>query len=140
MKVITIGEWVTEENLKLSTAWRNHPATRMWRDHRWALLCYAYSIVRGLERHHIETGQHRFNLSVFGKELSQEELQQQDARQNSWADAMPDVYVRRESFPWWLGHYQLHASHRSALLAKSPNYYGKFGWDEPPVENYYWPC
>lgn len=47
---------------------------------------------------------------------------------------------KKEAVPW-LGDDALHASHKSALLFKDPEYYSKFGWEgvgEPKVE-YMWP-
>lgn len=33
----------------------------------------------------------------------------------------------------------MHASHRSNLLRKEPEYYTQFGWTEPPDLPYVWP-
>jgi hypothetical protein len=41
--------------------------------------------------------------------------------------------------PQWMFDSQMHASHRSNLLRKDPNYYGRFGWTEKPDMPYYWP-
>ena len=41
--------------------------------------------------------------------------------------------------PYWLGDERLHASHRSNLLRKDAEYYGQFGWTEPPNLPYFWP-
>jgi hypothetical protein len=41
--------------------------------------------------------------------------------------------------PPWLGDERLHASHRSNLLRKDQEYYGQFGWSEPPDLPYFWP-
>jgi pyrimidine dimer DNA glycosylase len=40
--------------------------------------------------------------------------------------------------PPWLGYEPLHASHRGRLLAKAPDFYGKYGWKED-VSEYIWP-
>ena len=42
------------------------------------------------------------------------------------------------TMPHWLGNEQLHASHRSNLLAKDFGHYGGFGWDESDDIPYYW--
>ena len=39
----------------------------------------------------------------------------------------------------WLGNDIFHASHRSNLLRKMPEYYSEFGWKEPDNLPYYWP-
>ncbi|MCX6639971.1 MAG: hypothetical protein NTW14_05750 [bacterium] len=41
--------------------------------------------------------------------------------------------------PGWWGDERLHASHRSNLLRKDPDYYGRFGWKESPDLSYFWP-
>lgn len=50
------------------------------------------------------------------------------------------LYGRRTySLPPWFGDPVFHASHRAALLAKAPSWYGQFGWPENPDINYVWP-
>ena len=44
-----------------------------------------------------------------------------------------------DALPPWLGTESLHASHRSNLLRKDPDWYGRFGWTEPPDLPYIWP-
>jgi hypothetical protein len=41
--------------------------------------------------------------------------------------------------PPWLGTEKFHASHRSNLLRKDPEHYGKYGWKEPSDLPYVWP-
>jgi len=41
-------------------------------------------------------------------------------------------------YPRWLGDEKLHASHRSNLLRKNPEWYSKFGWKEPNNLPYVW--
>ncbi len=40
--------------------------------------------------------------------------------------------------PTWFGG-QIHTTHRSNLLRKDKQYYGKFNWSEPDNLPYYWP-
>lgn len=40
--------------------------------------------------------------------------------------------------PWW-GDPAFHASHRSNLLRKDPEFYRVYGWQEPPDLPYIWP-
>jgi hypothetical protein len=42
-------------------------------------------------------------------------------------------------YPPWLGDEAFHASHRSNLLRKNPEWYGQFGWTEPDDLPYVWP-
>jgi len=48
-----------------------------------------------------------------------------------------DVYPAE--YPVWLYDEEFHASHRSNLLRKDPEYYGRFGWQELPDLPYLWP-
>ena len=41
--------------------------------------------------------------------------------------------------PRWLGDEKLHASHRSNLLKKDPEYYGRYNWKESDDLPYHWP-
>lgn len=41
--------------------------------------------------------------------------------------------------PHWLGDELLHSTHRSSLLGKDPEFYGKYGWTEEPFMPYVWP-
>ena len=95
--------------------WQNHPAVRMWRGYEDALLSYRDTIV------------------------------QEWLRRRLYA---PPGIVRIAppcEPPPWLGDPRLHASHRSALLAKDPDHYGQFNWPEEPMNltlkplAYYWP-
>ena len=42
-------------------------------------------------------------------------------------------------YPPWLGDDDFHASHRSKLLFKKPEHYGRLGWNEPDDLDYVWP-
>jgi len=42
-------------------------------------------------------------------------------------------------FPKWWGDERFHASHRSKLLFKYPEFYSKYGWTEPNNLEYFWP-
>jgi hypothetical protein len=45
----------------------------------------------------------------------------------------------RTGDPPWLGEPAFHASHRSNLLRKDPEWYGQFGWQEASTLPYVWP-
>ena len=44
-----------------------------------------------------------------------------------------------DDYPPWFGNEKIHASHRSNLLRKDPEFYGKYGWTEPDNLEYVWP-
>lgn len=99
----------------ITRGWRNHPAVRMWRGYEAALIEYTLVVCDEWDRR-------GYADTVRGK------LQ---------------VHLRRTGGPIlpppWLGREALHASHRSNLLRKNPDYYGRFGWSEPPDLPYFWP-
>lgn len=97
--------------------WSNHPAFRMWYGHRWHLCQYLAACDRELQRRGHDYPDHR-----------------------GWLRAYTMHYWKRESrMPWWLHDPLLHATHRSNLLRKDPEWYGQFGWTEPDWLPYYWP-
>ena len=97
----------------VTRGWRHHPAVRMWRGHETALLDYAAAVcAEWIERGHVDT--------VAEKLL---------------VHARPDAPVP----PPWFGDERLHASHRSNLLRKDPDFYARWGWAEPPDLPYFWP-
>ena len=90
--------------------WRNHPAVRMWRGHEAALRLYHDCCVREWLRRGYRT--------VI----------------EPYLPPLEDVVM-----PEWLGRGDFHASHRSSLLGKMPEWYGHFGWTEEPGLPYVWP-
>lgn len=91
--------------------WRNHPAVLMWKGYENALIEY-------------------YNLSLIewalkgGRNIKLQPIK---------------VKITFCDLPHWLGNEEFHASHRSNLLRKDPNYYGQFGWSEGPDLPYVWP-
>jgi len=95
-----------------SRGWRNHPAVRMWRGHDGALIDYALAICA-------EWSARGYRDSVARK--------------------LRRFHPRSHARPAWLGGRTFHASHRSNLLRKDQEYYGRFGWSEPSNLEYVWP-
>ena len=92
-----------------SKGWTNHPATRMWRGYEVALGWY--------------------------KDLCIEEC----IRRGYKNTMQTESYVGAIVMPEWLGREDIHASHRSNLLKKDPDFYGVLGWTEPHDLEYVWP-
>ena len=44
-----------------------------------------------------------------------------------------------DDYPPWFGNEKVHASHRSNLLRKDSEFYGKYNWKESPDLPYFWP-
>ena len=99
----------------LKGGWKHHPASKMWRGHEYHLGLYLLDGCKILEER--------------GK-------------------AYPEVIKRIEAemikfpntgSPSWLGDEKFHASHRSNLLRKNPEWFSQFGWTEPADLPYVWP-
>jgi len=93
--------------------WTNHPALRMWRGHEEALAEYGMAICA-------------------------------EWRARGYVDNLLPEFVRLRgdapaTLPAWFGDERLHASHRSNLLRKFPEWYSQFGWREGPELPYWWP-
>lgn len=98
--------------------WANHPAALMWKGYEFALMTYQNTICD-------EWTRRGFNDTC--KEKTQH-----------FFDVLPDE-LRMPHVPKWLGLKKFHSAHRANLLRKDPEYYGKFGWKEQPIEGYWWP-
>jgi hypothetical protein len=102
--------------------WIKHPAVRMWRGYELALADYGLTICTQW----IERG---FRDSCWDKI-------------NEIRDVLAGTYKQRyfsAPKPFWFGNAEFHQSHRSNLLRKDPEFYGKYGWVEPLTLPYVWP-
>lgn len=92
-------------------AWSNHPATRMWRGYSQALRLYQRETITEW----VNRG-YKNNMEL------------------------PEI-TNKIVYPPWFGDYDFHASHRSNLLRKNPDFYGRWvlGWTEHPNMEYIWP-
>lgn len=103
----------------LNGGWSNHPASLMWEGHRGALADYGLACL--------------------------DELARRGRYYAEWIGTFKGIrfcYKKELTLPKWLGDERIHASHRGCLLAKDPEWYGKFGWTEkptPPGEDGKWP-
>lgn len=105
------------EELKIpgrTPAWRNHPAVRMWQGCETALAVYC-------EHCCIEWARRGYKDTI---------------RRRLWQ--LSGVCIT----PSWFGNPAFHAAHRSILLAKNPEWYGRFNWRDPvavPNDKGSWP-
>ena len=95
----------------VESSWSRHPAATMWRGYELALAEYQADCIREWVSRGYKNSMERLVL----------------------ADGVDLLY------PPWLGDKAFHASHRSNLLRKDPDWYGKFGWKESPDLPYVWP-
>lgn len=95
--------------------WINHPATRMWKGQEYALTIYRDMMLREWLERGYKSKRAFYNCR----------------------ERLDDLESTR---PSWFGKEAFHASHRSNLLRKDPEHYGKFGWTEPDNLPYVWPA
>ena len=93
--------------------WQNHPIVNMWRGFEQALLRYGMSICEEWKIRNYKDNMLKLFVGNY--------------------DINKDV-----GNPIWIGNKQFHASHRSNLLRKDKEYYGKFNWKEPDNLPYVW--
>lgn len=98
--------------------WASHPAVGMWRGHVLALMLYGDCVIREWVRRGFVN-----NMPLMLARGTSD----------------PVVVPSRLVMPPWLGDSEFHASHRSRLLMKNPEWYGQFGWSEEPGREYKWP-
>lgn len=91
-------------------SWTQHPAVKMWRGYEESLKVY-YNLCRA------------------------------EWIARGFTNNLPPLVVGtwQVALPTWIGHEEFHASHRSNLLRKDPEWYGQFGWTEPADLPYSWP-
>ena len=102
------------------------PAVRMWRGCEEALGRYTFTVCE------VWGGQGRADTvaETVGRELDAIDIP--DVRSQ-------DSLAAAGALPRWLGDEDLHRSHRSALLRKDPEHYGRFFTDVPDDLPYVWP-
>ena len=106
--------------------WRHHPAATMWRGSEEALGAYGVAVCREWCRQgHADTcdAKIRLELATMGITSVREQAE----------------LAAAGALPTWLGDEAFHRSHRSSLLHKDPEWYGRFFTDVPPDLPYVWP-
>lgn len=102
--------------LGIKTGWTNHPAVRMWSGHEVQLVRYGFAICTQW----IKCG---YKDTCAGK-----------------LAMLTDVCdLKNDEPPRWLGNDEFHLSHRSNLIRKKPEHYGKLWPDVPNDLPYVWP-
>jgi len=102
-------------SIRSQGGWYNHPAVQMWDGYSFQLLQYCYYVCKEW----IRRGYNDNLLPVVQDYI----LHEKGSR----------------DIPPWMSDPRLHSSHRSALLFKNPDWYGKFGWIDEPKIDYFWP-
>lgn len=105
--------------IKEMTGWRHHPAVKMWREWRWALLAYAFDIC-------VECRRRGFDDTVYDK-------------LKTYGCVASFSNTKKGLLPTWFGDPRFHDSHKSNLLRKDPEWYSQFGWSVRNDLEYWWP-
>lgn len=100
--------------------WRNHPAARMWRSAPAGLAAYAVACSTEWVARGFNDNVRSMVAEVCGRH------------------GLPTSGDDADLPPWW-GDPRVHASHRSNLLRKEPEFYRQFGWRDPDDAPYFWP-
>ena len=103
--------------------WQNHPAVRMWHGRTEALVRYGLDCAQvWMARGHADsTFEQMAEFAPWVRDRTQADLAQ--------AGMLPS----------WLGDERLHASHRSRLIAKDPEFYRERFAGTPDGLDYFWP-
>jgi hypothetical protein len=106
--------------------WRHHPAVKMWAGYEEALVCYGLIICRA--------------WTAAGRADTVSASLVREIRDRCDVLLVRDQVdlAASQDLPPWLGHEDLHRSHRSALLRKDPDFYRPL-FGDLPVLPYLWP-
>jgi hypothetical protein len=116
----------------VTKGWVNHPAVKMWRGHEGALCLYLKAAIdEWVGRGYVNEKQ---LVSIEG------DLATVTLSPSVFSPTWATFTFRGFELPPWLGNEAFHASHRSNLLRKAPDFYSKYGWPEPNDLPYVWPC
>jgi hypothetical protein len=106
--------------------WRHHPAVKMWRGCEEALGRYTFTVCEIW----IEAGGADTVAATMTAELAALGLRE--------VRSQPEL-AEAGALPPWLGDDEFHRSHRSSLLRKEPDHYGRLFADVPDDLPYVWP-
>lgn len=101
--------------------WQNHPAVNMWRKYENYLILYGVRVCNEYKKRFGKLHWAHYQLLLPAYHIFEVLLKNEICK------------------PKWLGYKPFHDSHRSNLLRKNPEWYGKFNWKVPDNLPYYWP-
>jgi Pyrimidine dimer DNA glycosylase len=107
--------------------WRNHPAAAMWAGYEEALVRYGLVVCQEwVRRGHVDASAATLLVDL------------QSNTGLSVVREQPDLAEAHE-LPPWLGDFEFHRSHQSALARKDPAHYRPHFTDVPEEMPYVWP-
>jgi hypothetical protein len=107
-----LGNQVYNEGYVLMEGgWPNHPAAKIWANHKKHLSLYC----------------------LYGLQ----ELTRRGLYYPKWIKYYQEIYHKEpdNGLPSIIGNERFHSGHRAALLAKFPEWYSRYGWTEKPEPN-----
>lgn len=99
-----------------SGAWSNHPATLLWKDHLKALLWYSIIITREWRKRGFQDSTQQFFMDIYNESFLNKAV----------------------IYPKLIGNKEFHDSHKSNLLRKDSQFYGKYNWNVADDLPYVW--
>jgi hypothetical protein len=115
--------------------WRHHPVAKMWTGHRASLMEYQDATCAEWERRGFADTCREKTLAV----LAEPSLLMRRSLRTITGDDLAAYEAGDRQPPPWFGRDDLHASHRSNLLRKDPEFYGALFPDTPEHLEYVWP-
>jgi len=97
--------------------WGNHPAVNMWKGHTYLLMAYYNEILDEWIRRGYKNNMKHYEIPILDDWLGSNVTYEQ---------------------PSWRFRKDFHDSHKSNLLRKDKEYYGKFNWGVPDNLPYVW--
>lgn len=101
--------------IEIKTPWYNHPATQAVKNYELFFIDYALEIADSC-------------LKLGYKDTLIPKIQ-----------AFKEIFKGEYKKPWYWGDNRFHDSHKSNLLRKNKEYYGKFNWKVAENLEYWWP-
>lgn len=111
------GLQILKAHIDPEYGWQHHPAVNMWRKHSLSLADYT--------------------LTICGEWVERGYKDTVAAQVMALVAEHPELLANDEP-PHWVGNEKVHASHRSNLLRKNPEWYGQWGWSERDDLPYVW--
>lgn len=105
--------------------WKHHPASKMWQGHIRALAEYGFAVSLEMAGRKNKHNKHKWRDEVIRRWIP------------FWYTAMKET--PNTGKPPWLGDQKFHDAHKSNLIRKDPEHYGKLWPDIPDDLEYVWP-
>ena len=120
---------IYKANVGISTGWKNHCVSRLWKSYEKELMYYAWCCYHEL----VQRGGNPSKPCVYdldGVQVSYLSKLNQNINDPELlvGDVKPTHFMKLD---WWV------SAMRSHLLAKDLDYYSQFKWKEQPVSGYY---